>query len=149
MLPEFDRLVTRDHRTYRPTLIEPVLEFLSRPILPDGSIAHISRATSSPQSTFSAWRKYCLNPACSNWCPNSHGRPGRRVFPTEIESALAGHFKANYREPGQAATRSTVATLTKGKTNQSHAKFGAAPRLTIRHTPNGWTNDDVTVTYVE
>jgi hypothetical protein len=33
------------------------------------------------------------------------------VCPIEVESALAGHIKVKYTEPGQAAMRSTVATL--------------------------------------
>jgi hypothetical protein len=39
--------------------------------------------------------------------------------------------------------------LTKGKTDRSHAKFGAAPDVIIQHTPNGWTTDDLMVKYIE
>jgi hypothetical protein len=38
--------------------------------------------------------------------------------------------------------------LTKGKTNRSHAKFGATPDVIIQHTPSGWTNDDMMVQYI-
>jgi hypothetical protein len=39
--------------------------------------------------------------------------------------------------------------LTQGKTNRSHAKFGAALDVIIEHTPNGWTPNDLMVKYIE
>jgi hypothetical protein len=39
--------------------------------------------------------------------------------------------------------------LTKGKTERSHAKFGAVPGVIIEHTPNGWTNEAMMIKYLE
>jgi hypothetical protein len=39
--------------------------------------------------------------------------------------------------------------LTKGKTDLSHAKFNAPQGVIIRHTPSGWTNEEMMVQFLE
>jgi hypothetical protein len=110
-LPPLPRIVKRDHRMYTRPVIETVMDLLSLPELPYGSMAYISHATGIPDATLSDWRRHRLDPEQFDWYPNEMGHPGRRILPAETEAAIASHIKDNYIDPGRAAVRETIATL--------------------------------------
>jgi hypothetical protein len=56
LLPNLHRIVKGDHRTYRRSVIETVLQSLSLRELPYGSFSYLLRATGIPDSTLSEWR---------------------------------------------------------------------------------------------
>jgi hypothetical protein len=96
---------------YERNVVETVMDLLSLPEIPYGSIASISRTTGIPDATLSDWRHHRLDPEQFDWYPNEIGHPKRRIIPPEVEEAIANHVQANYIAEGLGAVRGTIATL--------------------------------------
>jgi hypothetical protein len=123
MLPflHFKRIVKRPHRHNRRTEIQPILEYLSQPILPYGSIARISKDTGIPTQTLSAWSHHRRDPTVKGEKESYTG-----------DSCIS------------AAGRKLPFWITaKEKTDLCHAKFKAPDDVIVRHTESGWTNQQI------
>ena len=59
-VPNFARIVKRDHRIYKEEEISQIMDYLSTPELPFGAITKISRDTGIPKQTLSDWRQQRL-----------------------------------------------------------------------------------------
>jgi hypothetical protein len=113
MLPvrHFKRIVKRPHPYDRRSEIEPILDYLSEPILPCGSIRRISNETGIPRQTITDWSRLRRDPTTSNWIPYDAGRPLKRPLPPIIEKSLADHVRENWVKRGKGPVKEVAQTL--------------------------------------
>jgi hypothetical protein len=107
----FKRIVKRPHRYDRRNEIEPVLDYLSEPILPYGSIPRISNGRGIPRQMITDWSRHRRDPTTPNWIPYDAGRPLKRALPPIVEESLADHVRENWVKPGKGLVREVVQTL--------------------------------------
>jgi hypothetical protein len=112
-IPRFPRIVKRAHRVCNPHDIHLILNYLSQPLFPIGSLTQISLDTGIPEQTLSDWRQKRLNPATANWVPLAEGHPKKRSLSSHVEDALDGMFRENFIRLGVGATRKHMAELAK------------------------------------
>ena len=108
LIPKFEKVTSRMHRSYDISEILPILQFLSHPSLPRGSITKISNDTGIPHQTLSDWHRIRSTPGKSDWIPNEDGHPNRRIFSPETEDIISQKLKEELIATGIGATREDI-----------------------------------------
>ena len=128
--PKFQRIENRKHSTYDHSEIEPILAFLTLPLIPHGAITKISRDTGIPQQTLSDWRGIRTTPGREQWFPNQDGRENRRIFSRETELSILDKLKQVYITPGIGAVRNDIKTISieayESESEQRYDRFTAS-----------------------